>query len=442
MFVHPARMAGAEDRRVGCRRGRRWAPLGAVLLLGALLGVVPAEAAAAPPSVGTVIGWGDNDDGEARPPAGLTGVTAIAAGHSHSLALRGDGTVVAWGDNTYGQSSVPAGLTGVTAIAAGWAHSLAVKGDGTVVAWGSNSYGQSSVPAGLTGVTALAGGIWHSLALKSDGTVVAWGRDIDGQASPPGRIERGDRGRRRRPPQPGAEERRHRDRLGERLAGATRHAGRALRGDRHRRRLAAQHGAQERRHRGRLGIRRIRVGLRAGRVDRGDRDSRRQRPQPGAEERRQCHRLGRPIYGQTIAPTGLTGVTAIAAGAYHSLALQGPRYAWSGFLPPVDNPPAVNPVTAGRAIPLTFSLGGDQGLDIFRGGYPASAAYPCGDSTPADAIEPTVTAGASGLSYDPASDRSTYVWKTDQAWAGTCRTLVIRLADGSPARTAIFRFTG
>src|SRR5262249_35782579 len=53
------------------------------------------------------------------------------------------GTVVAWGDNTYGQSSVPAGLSSVSAIAAGFQHSLALKSDGTVVAWGDNTYGQS-----------------------------------------------------------------------------------------------------------------------------------------------------------------------------------------------------------------------------------------------------------------------------------------------------------
>src|SRR3954451_11845057 len=146
-------------------------------------------------------------------------------------------------------------------------------------------------------------------------------------------------------------------------------------------------------------------------------------------------------WGQTDVPAGLSGVVAIAAGADHSLGLQGPRYAWARVSSPVANRRAVNPVTAGRAIPVTFSLGGDQGLDIFRSGYPASAAYPCGGSTPADATEPTVTAGASGLSYDQATDRYTYVWKTDKTWAGTCRALVIRLADGSPAKTATFRFT-
>jgi hypothetical protein len=63
------------------------------------------------------------------------------------------------------------------------------------------------------------------------------------------------------------------------------------------------------------------------------------------------------------------------------------------------------------------------------------------DAGAMDATEPTVTPGGSGLSYDPATDRYTYVWKTDKAWAGTCRVLVIRLADNSPARTATFQFT-
>ena len=54
-------------------------------------------------------------------PGGLSGVTAIAAGASHSLALKSDGTVVAWGcaGIDCGQCSVPSGLSGVTAIAAG-----------------------------------------------------------------------------------------------------------------------------------------------------------------------------------------------------------------------------------------------------------------------------------------------------------------------------------
>ena len=96
----------------------------------ALLSLLAALCFAAPrahASGGTVIGWGYNLDGEVNIPADLSGVTAIAAGDLHSLALKSDGTVVGWGDNSYGQLNIPADLSGVTAIAAGDFHSLALK---------------------------------------------------------------------------------------------------------------------------------------------------------------------------------------------------------------------------------------------------------------------------------------------------------------------------
>lgn len=98
----------------------------------------------------------------------LAALFAAQLGHTQASA---GGTVVAWGLNDYGQTSVPAGLDGVTAIAGGNRHSLALKGDGTVAAWGENVSGSATVPAGLSGVTALAGGFLRSLALvASDST--------------------------------------------------------------------------------------------------------------------------------------------------------------------------------------------------------------------------------------------------------------------------------
>jgi alpha-tubulin suppressor-like RCC1 family protein len=163
----------------------------------------------------SAVGWGQNlfrqlGDGSANvlsdvpvPVSGLKFVTSVAAGGLHSLALLANGTVMAWGNNGFGQlgdgttvtRSVPVevtGLTGVRAIAAGADHSLALLANGRVMAWGDNENGQlgdgnqteSEVPVevkGLTGVRAIAAGADHSLALLSNGTVMAWGDNESGQ---------------------------------------------------------------------------------------------------------------------------------------------------------------------------------------------------------------------------------------------------------------------
>ncbi|GMT48114.1 MAG: hypothetical protein IEMM0007_1680 [bacterium] len=159
-------------------------------------------------SDGTVWAWGRNSDGQLGDgttidsPApiqvnGLTDVTAISAGAFHTIALKTDGTVWAWGRNKHGQlgdgttidSPAPIqvnGLTDVTAISAGAFHTIALKTDGTVWAWGRNRSGQlgagtrddSATPvqvSGLTDVTAIAAGNSSTIALKADGTVWSWG---------------------------------------------------------------------------------------------------------------------------------------------------------------------------------------------------------------------------------------------------------------------------
>jgi alpha-tubulin suppressor-like RCC1 family protein len=154
----------------------------------------------------------------------LGGVVAIAASGAHSMALLKNGTVLTWGENKYGQlgdstkqnRNVPVPvctvaespckeehkLSGVTAIAAGEYHSLALLANGTVVAWGNGEAGQladgpgqiSTVPVPvctvseatckpeheLSEVTAIAAGVGHSLALRREGTVAAWGSNEAG----------------------------------------------------------------------------------------------------------------------------------------------------------------------------------------------------------------------------------------------------------------------
>jgi alpha-tubulin suppressor-like RCC1 family protein len=142
--------------------------------------------------------------------AGITGVVAIAAGNSHTVALRADGTVLTWGNDNaigttkgvlgrapcnleYHSSSIRSciqpdsvGLTDIVAIAAGYNHTLALKSNGTVWAWGNNASGQVGNGAtttqptpvqvpGLSAIAEIAASRDHSLARRTDGTVYGWG---------------------------------------------------------------------------------------------------------------------------------------------------------------------------------------------------------------------------------------------------------------------------
>lgn len=167
---------------------------------------------------GSVWSWGDNTYGQlgagggGTSPAPITKtdgnrllkIKAIAVGGYHTVALDEDGTVWTWGRNSYGQLAQP--ITSpykndnptpvklpepVIAIAAGDNHTLAVTESGDVWAWGRNAFGQlgensgdSSTPvkvSGLSGIVAVAAGAEHSVALQSDGTVWTWGRNTTGQ---------------------------------------------------------------------------------------------------------------------------------------------------------------------------------------------------------------------------------------------------------------------
>ncbi len=120
----------------------------------------------------------------------VSNATAIAAGFGYGLALLEDGTVMGWGGNGMGAATGSRTenkpycghgkvmidgsiLSNVVVIAAGFTHSQAIRKDGTVVTWGSpEPYLTNSIRAasGLSNVVSVAGGF--SLAAKSDGTVV------------------------------------------------------------------------------------------------------------------------------------------------------------------------------------------------------------------------------------------------------------------------------
>jgi hypothetical protein len=150
-----------------------------------------------------------------------------------------------------------------------------------------------------------------------------------------------------------------------------------------------------------------------------------------------------PASGSTFS-AGTTTVSCSATDAHGNTANGSFKvnvlYSWTGFFQPVDNLPTENVVKAGSAIPVKFSLGGNQGLSIFTSGYPTSSVAPCGSPAGDDPIESTVTAGSSSLTYDAITNQYVYVWKTDKAWASQCRQLRVKLADGT-LHAANFKFT-
>ncbi len=133
-------------------------------------------------------GWGGSNGEITNAPAGDDFI-GIAAGFSHSAALRANGSVEVWGqlwgDDSTGNSdvfNVPQGY--FTQIASGHSHCLALSSDGSLSAWGINNSGQCDVPSGNDFI-AIACGEEHSLALRPDGSVVAWGSNIAGQCDVP-----------------------------------------------------------------------------------------------------------------------------------------------------------------------------------------------------------------------------------------------------------------
>ena len=88
-------------------------------------------------------------------------------------------------------------------------------------------------------------------------------------------------------------------------------------------------------------------------------------------------------------------------------------------------------VNAGRAIPVKFRIAGGYGLGAIEEGYPKVQVVNCASGAAVDEIESTVTAGASAMEYQASTGTYTYVWKTEKAWAGSCRRLIVGLDDGS-----------
>jgi alpha-tubulin suppressor-like RCC1 family protein len=130
----------------------------------------------------------------------LTSMKSIVAGFAHTCALGERGSVRCWGDNSRGQLGtndttnrrVATNVSGtrnsrVTALAAGHSHTCALRTRGELVCWGNNDDGQlgdnsrdqrlvPTVVAGTnTDVVGISAGLVHTCAVASTGRIRCWG---------------------------------------------------------------------------------------------------------------------------------------------------------------------------------------------------------------------------------------------------------------------------
>lgn len=130
---------------------------------------------------------------------------------------------------------------------------------------------------------------------------------------------------------------------------------------------------------------------------------------------------GAPIDTTTVGPKSFTVVaTDVYASATEATHNYNVIWQFSNFF---------RKAQAGSTIPLSFSLGGNQGLNIFAPDSPSSMQVDCATGEPIGSPRKIVNPGSTTLRYRGGQYRLN--WQTDAAWAGTCRVLMLDLNDGS-----------
>lgn len=118
-------------------------------------------------------------------------------------------------------------------------------------------------------------------------------------------------------------------------------------------------------------------------------------------------------------------------------------YTFGGFRPPV-RPGVVNNANAPRTVPIKFNLvmsadgspvSDPAAIQAFQS-YAVDCATLTGDSSTAITEK---SPGKSGLRYQGRGNWM-FNWKTDKAYAGTCRNFFVLLSDGSTSPEVTFQF--
>jgi len=96
--------------------------------------------------------------------------------------------------------------------------------------------------------------------------------------------------------------------------------------------------------------------------------------------------------------------------------------------------------TAGDAVPMTFGLGGNRGLDVLGNTHSfASQQVDCTTLEPLQfaVTTPTEAKARTQLRYNRGRDKYSYLWDTEEEWAGTCRQFIVTVEDGTQHRVAV-----
>lgn len=159
---------------------------------------------------GVVVCWGQNNYGQARPPAstcmdsirelghggplspptpvpvstcvGDARFVSVSPGGNHTCGLRHDGEIECWGWNYFGQSTPATGS--FQAVSSGASFTCAIDSASRVACWGvNNSEHQSGPPSGT--FRQISSGGNHSCGVRTNGSVACWGSNGFGEATPP-----------------------------------------------------------------------------------------------------------------------------------------------------------------------------------------------------------------------------------------------------------------
>ena len=420
-----------------------------------------------------VLCWGSNQDGAITVPLGT--YTQVDVGGSYTCAIRTTGERPCWGANYYGQNTPQAGT--YTQVAAAYTHTCALRAsDRSIVCWGQDRVGMLNAPAGA--YTKLSAGDNNACAIRaSDLVVVCWGNNSSGMSSPPGLSPA------RKAPSATmgvTAAVRALDTITVSLFGARVDGFPAAKtftyqfdcGD------GKGYGAVSPTTFAKCPTRV--AGNRAVRAKVIDQDgdtaaysmtvSVALRPQtvtftstapispvinttlssstytPSA---RSMSGLAITFTAASYPTCSLSGnvVTFLGRGNCIIAADQKGDSTWaaarttqsvnviwpfSGFFTPVRNAPYVNAVAAGRYVKIPFSVSGNMGggSSVVPSNTASSYQVTCNPNAPRITVT-SFGVATSGVAYDVGTGRYILTWLANAAWAGTCRTLVLTLADGT-----------